>query len=255
MKKSRNCVKRERPEWWTPEGVLERLQSGQFVMSICEDAAKEMVEAGITISTRRLRSDISTWSESASWGEQFRAALSLWKHGSPGEMVLSKHWHDDFIAAMSVTGGNAKKASELAGVGYGVVLAVTDRRHTCYDREFTQRFKIAELERVGGMREKYMDLAENGEGKVAARALERVVEAALPQLHGTKQELHVSGKVEHEHEHVHGLAPGLMREVVQASQDRVRRINAGRVGLLPADTREEEGRVIDLSPVREEVPA
>lgn len=254
MRKSRTSIRRERPAWWTPEEVLSRLQSGQLAMAICEDAARDMAESGVTITPRRLRADISAWTESASWGEQFTAALALWKHGpSSGEMVLSKHWHDDFFAAMMIHKGNASKAAESAGVGYGIVLALTDRRNKCYDAGFTERFKIAELERVGRIREKYTVLAEDGEGKAAVRAQERIIEAAIPQLHGTKQEVHVSGHVEHEHEHIHGLASGLAREVVLASQERVRRINTGRVGLLPADTREEEGRVIDLSPVRQEV--
>jgi hypothetical protein len=226
-------------------------------MAVCEDAAREMEEAGVTVSPRRLRSDIAAWTESASWGEQFRAALALWKHGSPGEMVLSKHWHDDFFAAMEHCRGNASKAAEMAGVGYGMVLALIDRRHKCHDREFTERFKIAELERVGGIREKYMVLAEEGEGKAAVRAQERIIESALPSLHGQRQELHVSGKVEHEHDHLHthGVSAELAQAVVTASQERVRRINAGRQGLLPADTREEEGRVIDLTPQRQEARA
>lgn len=256
MKKSRNCIKRERPEWWTPEKVLERLESGQFVLEICELAAGEMQKAGVTISVRRLRSDISTWTESASWGDQFRSALALWKHGSPGEMVLSKHWYDDFFAAMMIHKGNAAKAAEMAGVGYGIVLALTDRRNKCYDSVFTERFKIAELERVGRIREKYTVLAEDGEGKAAVRAQERIIEAALPGLHGQKQELHVSGKVEHEHEHqhTHGVSAELAQAVVAAGQERIRRINAGRMGLLPADTREEEGRVIDVGPMLEVIP-
>lgn len=254
-KRARACIKRERPSWWTQEGVLSKLQSGEFILAICQQAVEAMTGAGISISVSRLRAEVAEWCESASWGPQLTAALSLWHKTGSGEMALSKHWHDDFLGAMQVTEGNAQKAASMAGIGYGIVLAVMDRRNKCYDPEFAERFRVAELERIGRVREQYMTMAEEGEGKAAARAQERLIEAALPALHGQKQEVHVSGKVDHAHEHLHGFAPELAREIVIASQDRVRRINAGRNLELPADRREDEGRVIDLVPHRQEVPA
>lgn len=254
VRATRANVKRERPGWWTPEGVLLKLQAGAHIVAICQEAAQEMAGIGIALSPVTLRADVSRWQESASWGPQFSDALALWKKSSSGEMVLSKHWHDDFLGAMEACQGNAKEAAEMAGVGYGIVLAVTDKRNRCYDREFTEKFKVAELARVGRVREKYMTLAETGEGKDSVRAQERLIEAALPGLHGQKQEVHVSGHVDHDHQHTHGISAGLAREVVMASQDRVRRLNAGRQGLLPEDTRD-ESRVIDLTPIRDRASA
>jgi hypothetical protein len=254
MKKSRQCVKRQRPLWWTQEGVLEKLRAGEFVMAVCQQAAEEMARAGVQISAVRLRAEISGWCESATWGEQLREALAMWKRSGSGEMVLSKHWHDDFFDAMDRCNGNGSRAAAMVGVGYGVVLALQDRRHKCYDAEFAERFKIAELDRVGVIREKYMETAEAGEGKGALRAQERIIEAALPGLHGQKQELHVSGKVEHEHEHIHGMSAELAREVVASSQNRIRRLTAGRQAELSegvAGAAESEGRVIDVIPIQE----
>lgn len=257
FKKSRACVKRQRPQWWSPEGVLSRLQSGSFIMEICQDAVKEMAEAGVSISALRLRAEVSTWSESASWGEQLKTALGMWKRASSGEMVLAKTWHEDFLAAMEHEScdGNAEKAAAMAGVGYGVVLAVLDKRNKCYDADFAEKFRIAELARVGRIRSRYIEMAETGEGKMAQRAQERIIEAALPSLHGQRQEVNVSGHVDHDHDHkhlhLHGVSADLAREVVEASQARIRRINAGRTAMLPADTREDEGRVIDVTPQRQ----
>ena len=262
-KRARNCIKRQRPAWWGPAGVVERLQAGRFITDICADACRDMAEVGIEIAPVTLRAEVARWCESASWGEQLRAGLALWRKTSRGEMALSKHWHEDFFQAMEATGGKAKQAAEIVGIGYGIVLALTDRRNKCYDAEFHERFRIAEAERVGGLRERYYDLAETGEGKMAFRAQERIIEASLPGLHGQSQEMRVSGKIDHEHEHehrhTHGLAPELAREVVAASQNRMRRINAGRQGqgLLPADPHGDEGQVIDVTPARQrqEVPA
>jgi len=260
--KLRMAIKRERPGWWTQEGVLSRLQSGAFILQLCQAAVDEMAEVGIVISPGTLRAEVGKWTESATWGEQFRAALALWKKTSSGAMALSKAWHDDFLAAMEAHGGNAEKAAKMAGVGYGVVLAVQDPRNQCYDPEFVEKFRIAEASRIARMRERYMDTAENGDGKLAQRAQERMIETALPALHGQKQELHVSGLLKHDHEHahehehnhqhrhLHAMAPDQAREVVLASQDRMRRITAGRARELPATTADsvDSERVIDVTP-------
>lgn len=254
---ARACVKRQRPSWWTQEEVLVRLQQGQFIGALCQQASEEMQAIGVVVGAPTLRAEFGKWCESLTWGEQLKAALGMWKKASSGEMVLSKHWHDDFLAAMEVCEGNAERAAKMAGVGYGVVLAVLDKRHKCYDADFAEKFRIAELARVGQMREKYMVMAESGETQVAARAQERIIEAALPALHGKREEVHVSGNVQHDHEHRHGMTQELAEEVVRAGQDRIRKITAGReMKVLPADTRDSE-RVIDLTPVRQrqEAPA
>lgn len=279
FKRSSTMVKRKRPSWWTPEGVLSRLQAGEYIMTICQTACDEMAEIGIQLLAPTLRADVTRWCESASWGEQLRTALSMWKKTPRGEMALSSDWHDDFLHAMEITEGNAEKAAKLAGIGYGLVLARLDRRNKCFDAEFTEKFRVAELERVGRMREKYMTMAEEGEGKLAVRAQERLIETALPGLHSPKQEVHVSGKVEHDHDHkhqhlhqhLHSLSPELARQVVTASQERVRKIVGSRsrdtaaaaTGMLTqqgtADGDRNEDRVIDLTPIgrqqREKVSA
>jgi len=248
-KKAKGCIKRERPGWWSAEGVLQRLQAGVIILEICKQAAEEAKTIGVTISPVTLRGEVQRWCESATWGEQLRAALALWKRSSSsGELVLSKAWHDDFFSAMEACKGNAQQAAELVGIGYGIVLAIQDSRNACYDRDFVERFRVAEAARIAVLREKYMQTAEDGEGKLAMRAQERLIESALPGMHGQRQEVHVSGKVAHEHghdhkhRHLHAMAPEMAREVALASQRRVRRITAGR------QDAEDEGRVIDVTP-------
>lgn len=264
-KRSKASIRRKRPSWWTPEGVVHRLQNGEFVMDVCQAAASDMEGAGIEVSVRTLRSEISRWCESASWGEQLGAALALWKKNrQTGEWDFSKVWHDDFIAAMEVCEGNAQRAAAMIGVGYGVVLAIVDAASPHHDKEFSRRFKLAEMNRVAQIREKYLLTAE-GDSKFAVRASEKVLAGALPDLHGKRSELNVTGKIEHEHEHehlhqhahLHVMGPDLAREVVMASQNRVRRINAGRDAgeplSLPADSTAatiDANRVIELEPVR-----
>lgn len=248
-------VKRERPGWWTPEGVLERLQNGAYVLELCQKASDEAAAVGVTVAPATLRGEVAKWCETASMGEPLRAALALWKRNSSGELVLSKAWHDDFLSAMEVCDGNAEKASKMAGIGYGVVLAVLDPRNKCHDREFAEQYRIAEAGRYGRIREKYMDLAENGEGKLAAMAQQKLSESGLPFLHAQKQEVQVSGRVEHGHEHehrhmhLHAMTPEMAREVALASQQRVRRITSNREPVRALPSSIDEGTVIDLRPV------
>lgn len=256
----KTAVKRERPGWWTHEGVLARLQAGAYILALCQEASEELAAISVTVAPTTLRAEVSKWTESATWGEQLKAALGLWKRNSAGEMVLSKAWHEDFLSAMEACGGNAEKAAGMAGIGYGVVLAVLDPRNRCHDPEFAEQFRIAELARYGKIRERYMDTAENGDGKLSTMAQQRLIESALPTLHGQKQQVEVSGGVlhghlhEHEHRHLHAMAPDQAREVAVASQERMRRISAGRVRELPAATAAaDEERVIDLTATVTEV--
>lgn len=256
--RGKNSIRRKRPAWWNPEGVLQRLQAGEFVMAVCEAARADMQGAGIELSLRKLRADIAAWEESASWGPQLKAALAIWKkERGTGELVISKTWHDDFLSCMEVCDGNAERAAEMTGVSYGIVLAVLDKRNSkCYDPEFVEKFRVEELNRVGRLRELYMKTAE-GEGKLAMRAQEQILANALPVLHGQQKEVHVTGEVahahdhDHKHQHLHTLAPDIAREVVIASQNRVRRLGAGRERELPVASVHDEGRVIDVTPVIE----
>jgi hypothetical protein len=260
--RTRRAVLRKRPSWWTPEGVLQRLQAGEFVMAVCEAARVDMEGAGVVLTVRKLRADISAWCESAAWGEQLRQALTIWKkeRGSD-ELVLSKTWHDDFLSCMEVCEGNAERAAAMAGISYGIVLAVLDKRNKCHDAEFVEKFRQAELYRIGKMRELYMTTGE-GEGKLAMHVQEAILASAMPAMHGQQQkEVHVTGQVEHahdhdhRHQHLHALAPDIAREVVLASQARVRRLGAGReVQELGTDARD-ENRVIDVTPVAERARA
>lgn len=256
VKKTRSCVKRERPEWWHPEGVITRLQEGTYIGVICEQCAREMAEMGETMSVAALRSEVAKWANSASWGEQLTTALKLWKRSGTGAMILSKHWHPEFFAAMEQCGGVAEKAAAAVGVGYGIVLGLIDKRSQYYDHDFAEQFRVGELERIGRIRSKYMDTAENGDGRVAVMAQQKIVEAALPHLHGPKQEVHVSGKVDHDHQHTHGLSDELAAQLAQVSQERVRHMFAGRQReqLALEQGRDSDGAlVIDLTPIKQQV--
>lgn len=192
-----------------------------MVGEICTAAAAEIDNA---VRPTTLRSEISRWAESASWGEQMTRALKLIVNTNQG-VKISKDWYGEFFAAMDRTGGNAAEACEIAAIGQSVVLALIDSRNKCYDPEFHERFRIAESTRVGAIREKFFRKAESDEvGSLKAQM--SILETQMPDMHGKSSNLRVSGEVDHAHSHM--VTVGLAKEIVQASQSRVRALSAGR---------------------------
>ncbi len=256
----RQCERRQRPPWWEPEQILARLQSGEYVGNLCQRASEQ---TDGYLSARTLRGDISAWANSARWGEQFTKALSLLHKDNRGLLLVSKDWHAEFFYAMSENGGNGEAAAEACGVGYGIVLAIMDRRNRVYDQDFTERYRIAEADRVGRIRSQYMEYAENGlDDRTRIGVQEKVLAANLPALHSTKQEMIVSGKVEHEHSGTVGLSV----EVLAASRARTNGLLSSRrvavqeeliaahrqpAGLLAEDGAAGSGIVIDVTPQRQ----
>lgn len=244
MRKQRNCVKRDRPEWWTPEEVLRRLQDGQYVGLICKEGAAEVEEE---VSAKTLRADVSQWAESATWGEQFRAALKILRPDGKGGITIGKDWYEEFFVAMEACEGEAELACEACGVSYGIVLALLDRRNKCHDRDFAERFRIAEAPRIGKVRSKYFKHATDGEGN--PKVQEKILESHLPHMHSGKQEVHVSGGVDV----THGMSPAMSAAVMAASQNRTRALFSGREpAALPAH---DGGQLIDITPVRQKASA
>lgn len=203
----------QRPSWWTPENVLARLQSGEHALAICRDASSELADK---VAPSTFRSDISKWANSASWGDQFTAALALRR--SAETPTFTKDWYDDFFLAMEESNGEVETACTLAGVTTTVVYAVLDRRNRCYDADFAERFRIAEGARMGRIREAVL-----ADAQLDSALGLRVLQSSMPSLHAPKQQVEVSGTVEHDH--VVRLDPA----IIAASQQRMRTLMSGRV--------------------------
>lgn len=234
-------VKRTRPSWWTPEGVLERLQSGQRVVDVCRQAASEMAEP---VSVSRLRTDISQWAGSLTWGEQFQAAYRLVKTESDGKSsvpVISKDWYDDFYDELRQQGGKIPAACEAQGIGVDLVYALRDKRNKCYDAEFDEQVRILEGARIAKIRENVLNQAEAADSDGAKIGV-KVLESHMPSLHGQKAHLEISGGLTNKVEH-HFIPP----EVVAASQARTRALLVNRERKAIAAPRNDE-QVIDLVP-------
>lgn len=211
--------KRTRPDWWTAEGVIERLQEGHLVGEICKQASDELSGAVRPVT---LRTEIAKWKESATYGEALTRALKLVTVSGFGGVKISTDWYDEFFHAMDKCGGNAAEACEIAAIGQSVVYALLDARNKCYDPEFHERFRIAESARVGVIREGVFQAAEGG----ALKASMSILETQMPTLHGKSSNLHVTGEIDH----AHAVTVSLSKEVVEASQLRVRALGAGRSG-------------------------
>lgn len=226
---------RPRPSWWTPENVLTALRSGEPATAIC---LRAHVDCEGRISASTLRTDISKWTNSATWGEQFVAAQALLRNDGAGGFVITKDWYDDFFAAMDSTDGNIERACELACVSVKLVYAVSgDKRSKNYDSEFAERLRVAESPRHHRIRENVLRMAEVDSAD-GARVGMKVLESALPALHAPKQQVEVSGEIDHLHSHEHRVRM-LPAEVVAASAARnyvIRRVERVERVALDSDT-------------------
>lgn len=200
------------------------------------------------ISPTTLRADISRWTNSSSWGDQFTAALALLKNDGAGGFTISKDWYDDFFDAMGSAEGDIGKACELACVDVRLVLAVSgDKRSKHYDADFVDRLRIAEAPVHFRIRKNVLRMAEQESGDGAKLGL-KVLENAAPALHAPKQQVEVSGEVDHRHQHDHRVRM-LPAAVVAASAHRNRTIRAA----IAAGA--EDKLTIDVTPQRQRAVA
>ena len=82
------------------------------------------------------------WAESLSYGEQFTAALAIWKpRGAP---KINTDWFEDFYEAMREAEGKVAEACEASGIGPDLVYALRDKRNGCYDKTFDEQVRILE---------------------------------------------------------------------------------------------------------------
>jgi hypothetical protein len=245
-----------RPEWWTPPAVLALLEAGEYIGNLTLRAAAEIAATSDhQMNPRVLRAEVSRWAETASYGEALTRALSICKYdGGKRGIVYTSDWHDEFFTAMRANNGNPQRAAEAAGVGYGIVLAKIDKRNTCYDAKFHEEFRILEAERVGGIREKHFQAAEDGDVKVQ----EKILATHAPTQHAPRGELNVTGGIDHSHTHdhahthTHGMSADMVKAIAAASGARAARFGAARpvedarpVAALPAH---EPATFIDATP-------
>lgn len=207
-----------RPSWWEPEQVLAALQGGEPVPTLCQRASDECDGA---VSPRRLRADISAWCQTLSWGEPMSAAVKLWRRDTTGTgaLIMSSDWHDEYLDALELANGNISDAADMACIGVGMVYARLEESSPHYDKEFADKVKLLEGERMGRLRENVLKQAESPTldgAKLAAS----ILPTAMPSLHGQRKRVELTADVKVEHR----LAP----EVVAASAARTKVLLAQR---------------------------
>lgn len=217
-----------RPSWWNPEKVLELLRNGEPAPDICRRAA---AECGNRATPTTIRRDITAWTESASMGNEFEAALALYARDDPhganhGRVVLrlTDAQKSEFLAALDEANGVIEDACASSCLGEELVYALLDKRNKkIYDADFAERVRTLEGRRIARVRQRVLREAENpnGDSKVALK----VLETSMPSLHGNRQQIEVSGEVDHKHAHAHVHA--LSAEVVAASAARLRALTGG----------------------------
>lgn len=177
-----------RPGWWNPDGVMAKLREGLPVYAIIEEARKD---AGNRIALSSLHTDIRAWRQKLpAFDRDYKAMLALVPNG-----VLPEEAWDAFFEAMAEFEGKVEHACAALGLGVGPVYAMLDARNgKTFNKKFAERFRIAEAPRMGVIRTKYLRHAENGDGNPSVQ--EKVLENAMPGLHGRKKTIAVEGGID-----------------------------------------------------------
>lgn len=235
---TRNAV--PRPSWWNQENVVAKIKEGMTVTQICELASQD-VSGAATPGT--FADDIGKWRKSASWGDRFSFALSMWtRDGKTGMLKPTTEWYSTFYSALAEAEGRIEMACELSGVPSDLVYSLRDKRNRCYDADFDEQVRMLEARRMGRIRESTLAAAEKG-GKFGAIVGMKVLESQMPSLHGASSKIEIEGRVRHDH--VHHLPP----EVVAASNERTSSLMSARRRAALAEESEIEQPIIDITPV------
>lgn len=216
QRKRRQRKNLRRPGWWRPGQILEKLENGERITNLVEQAVKD---CGGRVKRRILYRDIATWRRM--W-PGFAEAYTRAREVSRGGVVPAEMW-DEFFQTMIDFDGKVENACEAMCIGRGIVMAMIDPAlPKTYNKQFAERFRAAEAERYAEVRQKFFNKAERGDGDTKVQAM--LLETGLPHLHGKKVKVDVEGTINHR------LEAAAEEQVVQRS----RALFAGRERALPA---------------------
>lgn len=190
-----------RPKGWSQEYVLERLEAGATLDEIYTQAADGHCSVG------SIKNEVTAWRDR---DERFRLHVEdlLEKmHGTvkivgkASRLKATPEKLAQFLEEMENAGGNMKLACAAVDMHPGTVLARLDPRSKLYDPGFADRFVTLESERLHVLREKYFQLAESEDERIQERVIWNLLKTRLASIHSEKQQLEVSGSVQHTHTH------------------------------------------------------
>lgn len=189
-------TKRQRADWWGPEYVLDRLESGETILEITATAGRRMGRAPLT-----LYGDVRSWLKRDEDGftTRYQAAMlsntgRVPRGGAPAT-VLDEKTVKLFFKELERNGGRLGPAAETVGVKQGTIYAKRNPNGKDYDPEFARRVDELEGSRFGRIRENYLEAAE-----LDPWLGERALITGLPHLHNPKHHVEISGRVEHHHQ-------------------------------------------------------
>lgn len=177
-----------RPGWWSPNGVIERLEDGEKVTDIIQEAVKA---CGGAVKLRILFRDIQRWKKMI---PEFKADYERATHLYEGGALPPSRW-DLFFKTMAAFDGKVEMACAALGIGAKVIYGMIDPQFKAtYRKDFAERFKRAELDRMAPIRSRLLNNAESERADPKVQLA--ILEAAMPALHGKKKTLAVEGGID-----------------------------------------------------------
>lgn len=192
----------KRPEGWGQQLVLDALDEG---LNLAEVAARYADGAGCT--AHALTKDIKKWRDRDERFSLHVEDLLQRQHGTVkiegirGRTKLTPERKESFLAALEKHGGDAEKACKEIAVSFGTVYAHLSPKSSQYDALFAERYLALEAERFHTFREKYIAIAldEEVDVRVREKALQFLLKTGLPSLHSERQQVEITGTVNHNH--------------------------------------------------------
>jgi hypothetical protein len=199
-----------RPDWWSPNGVIERLENGERICQIVEQAEKD---SGRRVKLRVLFRDLSRWKKMVKgFKEDYRRAQHLYQ----GNQLPKSRW-GLFFKTMEAFDGKVEVACAALGIGAKVIYGMLDPQFkTTYSKDFAELFRRAELDRMAPIRSQLLNKAERPDADPKVQLA--VLEAAMPALHGKKKTIDVKG----------GIALRLERAAEEQRAASIRALSSGR---------------------------
>lgn len=175
----------KRPGWWSPNGVIERLEDGESISQILE---KAVADCGRRVKVRILFRDLARWKKLIpGFKEDYKRATHLYQ----GKSLPESRW-DLFFKTMETFDGKVELACGALGIGAKVIYGMLDPQFkTTYSKEFAERFRRAELDRMAPIRARLLNKAEREDADPKIQLA--VLETAMPALHGKKKTVAVEG--------------------------------------------------------------
>jgi len=235
---------KDRPAWWNPDQVLERLRGGERPMALCK-----VVEFNHEVSYKQAYNDITVWRKQVDgFDEAYQAIVRQTSPGTGGggtRAEVPPSWETLWLKAWAATGMPLTACDVVEKeIGfrpsYATIRAKINPKNAAYDEDFHERYKEAEELVIGARVEDLFGCVSDPKTAPRDRAYIdlQILERRRPLEWGRNSKIQHEGTVTHEH----GPSPQLMARFNNLVEGRFDRYTPKQIeGVIEGEVIEEAG--------------